>query len=95
MRRFSGYAAATVGFALLFALGTPPAIAADGVGLAFSMAFLQQSQSSQEQEQEEQEEETPRYEEVVVVTASRTEQLLLDAPTAMSVIARRSPRRRR
>lgn len=40
----------------------------------------------QGQDQQEEQEERQRYEEVIVVTASRIEQLLLDAPTAISVI---------
>ena len=51
-----------------------PAIAQEGSG--------QQEQEATQQEQEQE----IRYEEVVVVTASRTEELLLEAPTAMSVI---------
>ncbi len=45
----------------------------------------QSGEQSQEEEQEE-ERETTNIEEVVVVTASRTEQLLLEAPTSVSVI---------
>ena len=48
----------------------------------------QQAQQQQEQQQQEQQQEEapPGYEETIVVTASRTEQLLLDAPTAITVI---------
>lgn len=45
-----------------------------------------QQEAQDEQQEEGQEEEPQRYEEVVVVTASRVEQLLLEAPTAVTVI---------
>ena len=50
-------------------------------------APMQDPAEPQEQEQEqEQERQAPSIEEVIVVTASRTEQLLLEAPTAIIVI---------
>ncbi len=46
----------------------------------------QQDQQNQEQQPQEQEQQPPSIEEVVVVTASRVEELLLEAPTAITVI---------
>jgi len=45
-----------------------------------------QGQQGQQGQQEQQQQEEQRYEERVVVVASRTEQLLLDAPTAVTII---------
>ncbi|MFQ5743353.1 MAG: TonB-dependent receptor plug domain-containing protein [Acidobacteriota bacterium] len=63
--------------------------AGDGAEASKGAVVQQQGQSQQQgqaKEQKQQEKEPPSYEETVVVTASRTEQLLLDAPTAISVI---------
>ena len=45
------------------------------------------AQGQQSQEQQGQQQEPRRFEEEVVVSASRTEQLLLDAPTAVTLIS--------
>ena len=45
-----------------------------------------EQQEQQEQDRQEQERQPPRIDEVVVVTASGTEELLLEAPTAITVI---------
>ncbi|NKB89274.1 MAG: TonB-dependent receptor [Acidobacteria bacterium] len=62
-------------FALLFVLG-----------LTIAPAYAAAAYPVQTQEEEQEEQETQNIEEVVVVTASRTEQLLLNSPVATSVI---------
>ncbi len=65
---------------LLFAaLLTPTAALA-------TLAPIQDTDEQEQQDQEEQERQAVNIEEVVVVTASRTEELLLEAPTAITVI---------
>lgn len=68
------------------ALGALLAAAALLAPLATAYALPPQEQSQSEQQRERQEREQQNVQEVVVVTASRTEQLLLEAPTAISVI---------
>jgi iron complex outermembrane receptor protein len=76
MRRFLPAVVAPLALSLLFvpatALAAPSAPSGQG---------SQQAQSGQQGQQQPQ-----RYEERVVVTASRTEQLLLDAPTAITIL---------
>ena len=62
-----------IGLLLLLAMIAGPALAAP--------VFVAQDEGQEEQEQEAQ-----RIDEIVVVTASRTEQLLLESPVAISVI---------
>ena len=97
MRRFVPVAIVTVALSLSV---VPAALATAGApgqqdrggqssaqqGSAGQQGALQQA-SGQQQGTQEQQEAPQRYEERVVVTASRTEQLLLDAPTAVTVLS--------
>ena len=78
MHRFHGFQVAVLAVILCLLLVSSPAIAEAQVPA--------QQQAQQEQQQQQQEQAPPGYEETIVVTASRTEQLLLDAPTAITVI---------
>ena len=69
-----------VGLLLLLAMIAVPAFAAP-VATA-----QEEGQEEGQEEEQEQEQEVRNIEEVVVVTASRTEQLLLESPVAISVI---------
>ena len=75
MRRTWRVALATVTLSLLI---VSPAVPAPLQG--------QQGQQGQQDPPGQQQQEEQRYEERVVVTASRTEQLLLDAPTAVTIV---------
>lgn len=67
-----------IGLLLLLSVIATPAFA--------SPTFAAQEEEQAEEQEQEQEQEVRNIEEVIIVTASRTEQLLLESPVAISVI---------
>ena len=88
MRRIPAFVAAVMAVTLIISTALPASASSRGLvgsvrataGLAAQSGQAQSGQQQQEQEQQR------RYEQIIVVTASRSAQLLLDAPTALSVI---------